>query len=187
MISPLTLLRRHGKRDYLGEVWVTQVSHMLQAAELAAKDPDIHTDAAILSALFHDVGHLLMFEHDTTKGLMGGYGLKHHEHAGADYLRAFGLPFEVHEPVRLHVDAKRYLCAADPSYYATLTKASQVTLGYQGGPMTDQEAKNFEAHPLFENAVALRRWDDAAKVPDNAVVLDTTLDDYEVMMNKLLE
>ena len=118
---------------------------------------------------------------------MGGYGLKHHEHAGADYLRAFGLPFEVHEPVRLHVDAKRYLCAADPSYYATLTKASQVTLGYQGGPMTDQEAKNFEAHPLFENAVALRRWDDAAKVPDNAVVLDTTLDDYEVMMNKLLE
>jgi len=92
MISPLTLLRRHGKRDYLGEVWVTQVSHMLQAAELAAKDPDIHTDAAILSALFHDVGHLLMFEHDTTKGLMGGYGLKHHEHAGADYLRAFGLP-----------------------------------------------------------------------------------------------
>jgi len=186
MISPLDLLRRYGNRDYLGEVGVSQVSHMLQAAELAASDPLMGGNkATILSALFHDVGHLLVFERDSNN-LMGGYGLKNHEHEGADYLCAFGFPIEVYEPVRLHVDAKRYLCAKDPSYYDKLSKASQITMGYQGGPMTEEEVEAFEANPVFKEALALRRWDDAAKVPDDEIVLKTTLDDYEEMLEEML-
>lgn len=182
MTSPLNLLRRHGKRDYLGEKGVTQVSHMLQAAELAAKDGS--DDYMILAALFHDVGHLLVFERETTEkdDLMGGYGLKNHEEEGAAYLADFGFPPQVCEPVRLHVDAKRYLCTVDPSYYTGLSKASQVTMAYQGGFMGEEEVRAFEANPFFREAIALRRWDDAAKVPDDEIRLETTLDDYECLL-----
>jgi gamma-butyrobetaine dioxygenase len=66
--------------------------------------------------------------------------------------------------VRLHVPAKRYLCATDPAYFATLSAASVVTLGLQGGPMSRTEADAFEAEPHFRDAIRLRQWDDQAKI-----------------------
>ena len=72
-------------------------------------------------------------------------------------------------PVRLHVAAKRYLCAIEPDYLATLSSASQLSLRLQGGPFTSHEAELFAQEPQFAAAVALRRWDDAAKVPGLAV------------------
>jgi gamma-butyrobetaine dioxygenase len=53
----------------------------------------------------------------------------------------------VTEPVRLHVAAKRYLCAAEPSYFAKLSEASVYTLSVQGGPMSDAEAREFVSLP----------------------------------------
>ena len=72
---------------------------------------------------------------------------------------------EVTEPIRLHVAAKRYLCAVEPGYFDTLSPASMHTLRIQGGPMSPREAAAFEAEPAAGAALRLRRWDDAAKDP----------------------
>jgi gamma-butyrobetaine dioxygenase len=72
---------------------------------------------------------------------------------------------EVTEPVRLHVDAKRYLCATEPGYLDQLSPASVCTLGVQGGPMTGAELAAFAARPHAAGACLVRRWDDAAKDP----------------------
>ena len=71
----------------------------------------------------------------------------------------------VTEPVRLHVAAKRYLCAAEPGYFGLLSPESVRTLARQGGPMTPEQAAAFEALPFARDAVAIRRWDDEAKDP----------------------
>ena len=69
------------------------------------------------------------------------------------------------EPVRLHVAAKRYLCATEPGYFALLSAESVRTLALQGGPMTPEQAAAFGALPYARDAVAVRRWDDEAKDP----------------------
>jgi phosphonate degradation associated HDIG domain protein len=152
------LFASEGAAEYLGEP-VTQATHMLQAAMLAERDRA--ADALIAAALLHDVGHfaLTMTGHD----LMSGTDTKHGE-AGASWLaRWFGA--EVTEPVRLHIAAKRYLCAVEPDYMAALSPASVYTLGVQGGPMRRTELAEFEAQPHAAAAVRVRRWDDAAKDP----------------------
>jgi gamma-butyrobetaine dioxygenase len=138
-----------GARDYLGEP-VTIGEHMRQAAALAeAAGADRPLVAA---ALLHDIGHLLG---DTDAG---------HGEAGARWLTQwFGET--VTEPVRLHVAAKRYLCAIDTDYFGLLSAESVRTLSLQGGPMTSAEVAAFEALPNARHAVAVRRWDDQAKDP----------------------
>jgi len=152
------LFASDGARDYLGEP-VTQASHMLQAAALAqacAAPPPL-----VAAALLHDVGHFTSAI--TGQDLMRGTD-NHHSAAGADWLAQwFG--DEVTGPVRLHVAAKRYLCAVEPGYLAALSPASVYTLGLQGGPMDAAERAGFEAHPQAGAALRLRRWDDAAKDP----------------------
>ncbi len=67
--------------------------------------------------------------------------------------------------VRLHVAAKRYLCATDPSYFTRLSSASVHTLSVQGGPMSPEEVADFETEPHYAEAVRVRKWDEGAKVP----------------------
>jgi [1-hydroxy-2-(trimethylamino)ethyl]phosphonate dioxygenase len=67
-------------------------------------------------------------------------------------------------PVRLHVAAKRYLCATDPNYVAMLSQASVVTLRLQGGGMRPDEVLQFETQPGFREAIRVRRWDDQGKI-----------------------
>lgn len=147
-----------GAGDYLGES-VTMSEHMRQAGALAraagAPGP------LVAAALLHDVGHF----HGAVTGreLMAGADNRHGD-SGADWLRQWFGP-EVCEPVRLHVAAKRYLCATDPDYVARLSPASVFTLSVQGGPMSSQEARSFEATPYADDALAVRRWDDRAKDP----------------------
>jgi gamma-butyrobetaine dioxygenase len=69
------------------------------------------------------------------------------------------------EPVRLHVAAKRYLCAVEPGYLERLTRDSIESLALQGGPMSGDEVDAFLALPYASDAVALRRLDEAAKDP----------------------
>lgn len=132
---------------------VDMLSHALQAAACARRDGA--TDELVLAALLHDVGHLL--------GDAGAWGLPDHAEVGARALQAW-LPDAVVAPVRLHVAAKRYLVATDPSYADVLSPASVATLAQQGGAMDASEVAAFESEPHADAAIALRRWDDAGKV-----------------------
>ena len=147
-----------GARDYLGEA-VTIGEHMRQAgarAEAAGAAAPL-----VAAALLHDVGHL---RSDLRGGLPRDSTDARHGRAGAQWLSQwFGAA--VTEPVRLHVAAKRYLCAAEPGYVALLSPESVRTLALQGGPMTPEQAAAFEALPHARDAVAVRRWDDEAKDP----------------------
>jgi gamma-butyrobetaine dioxygenase len=151
-----------GTADYLGED-VTQGQHMLQAAalaETAGASPEL-----VIATLLHDVGHFT--GPLTGADLMGGTDNRHSDVA-ADWLARWFGP-AVTEPIRLHVAAKRYLCAVDPAYLGLLSEASTYTLEVQGGPMSSEEVAAFEAEPYAEDAVRLRRWDDAAKDASRAV------------------
>ena len=137
-------------RDHMGEP-VPVGEHMLQAGALA--DAAGADGALVTAALLHDIGHLL-----------GEAEEDRHGEAGARWLSQwFGSA--VTEPVRLHVAAKRYLCAVDPGYFGLLSAESVRTLSLQGGPMTAAEVAAFEALPRARAAVAVRRWDDLAKDP----------------------
>lgn len=154
----IDLLRRCGDSQYGGEA-VTQLEHGLQAAALAEAG---HAPAELIAAaLLHDIGHLL---HDLPDDAPELGTDDHHETSAGRYLARL-FPPAVCEPVRLHVAAKRYLCATDPAYQAALSRPSQVSLALQGGAMTAGEVDEFRRHPFYDDAVRLRKWDDEAKVP----------------------
>ncbi len=148
-----------GPAAYFGES-VSQTEHALQSAHLAVGSGA--DEELVVAALLHDVGHLL-------SGLpedVAQHGIDDsHEEAGAVWLEKHFGPAVV-MPVRLHVAAKRYLCAVEPDYLRGLSSASQLSLRLQGGPFALAEMRTFEAQPHFKAAVALRRWDDGAKVPE---------------------
>jgi [1-hydroxy-2-(trimethylamino)ethyl]phosphonate dioxygenase len=152
----LAIFHARGDQAYLGEP-VSLTEHMLQTAGAARRDGA--PAPMIAAALLHDFGHLVhgMDEDAAEDGVD-----TQHEVVGARWLsRSFGLA--VTEPIRLHVEAKRYLCATDPTYVAQLSAASVHSLTLQGGAMSIDEAIRFEAQPFAADAVQLRKWDDAAK------------------------
>jgi gamma-butyrobetaine dioxygenase len=104
-----------------------------------------------------------------------------HEEIGGHWLAARLGP-EVAEPVRLHVPAKRYLCATDPTYFAQLSPASVLTLKLQGGPMSPGEVAAFETERYFREAVRVRKWDDRGKV---AGMTTPSLADYRALIEAL--
>jgi [1-hydroxy-2-(trimethylamino)ethyl]phosphonate dioxygenase len=172
----ITLLRDHGDAAYFGEP-VSQRTHALQCAALAAGEGA--APALVAAALLHDIGHLL---HGLGESIADRGVDARHEDAGHDWLtRQFGA--EVTEPVRLHVDAKRYLCAADPSYAAGLSPASVQSLELQGGPFTKSQLRAFADLPFAAEAIRLRRWDDAAKI-DGLEVPD--VEHYRVLLTSLV-
>jgi [1-hydroxy-2-(trimethylamino)ethyl]phosphonate dioxygenase len=153
----LTLFREKGQGMYFGET-VSEAEHALQCAHLAEQSGTM--PALTAAALLHDVGHLLHgLPEDVAETGVDGL----HEEQGAAWLgRWFGS--DVVDPVRLHVSAKRYLCAVEPTYIAGLSEASLRSLTLQGGPMSQLEVGRFEAQRWFREALAVRRWDDGAKV-----------------------
>jgi len=171
------LFHSRGHDAYFGED-VSQLEHALQAAALAQQSNA--SPALIVAALLHDIGHMIhgLPEDIASEGVDGL-----HEAAGANWLAKYFSP-EVTEPIRLHVDAKRYLCYADPSYRAQLSPSSIQSLALQGGPCSAGEARAFESTPFFADAVSLRRWDDAAKIPGLAV---PSLDHYRTLLDTLSE
>jgi len=152
----LSLYDRKGDLSY-GE-GVTVRAHSLQSALLAEQEGA--GPALITAALLHDIGHLL---HDLPEDIADqGVDTQHESLASAWLSQHF--PPAVSEPVRLHVAAKRYLCAAEPGYFATLSPASVLSLELQGGPMSPAEAARFAAEPFGQAALRLRQWDDLAKI-----------------------
>lgn len=153
----LELFRKYGASRYGGEA-VTQLEHGLQAAHFAEQAGA--SSSQISAALLHDVGHLL---HDLPDDAPD-HGIDDcHEDLGFNWLKRT-FPASVSEPVKLHVAAKRYLCAAEPDYLALLSQPSLDSLKLQGGPMSETEKVEFESHAYFREAIELRKWDDQAKV-----------------------
>lgn len=172
----VALLRDHGDAAYFGEA-VSQRAHALQCAALAAREGA--APSLVGAALLHDIGHLL---HGLGESIADEGVDARHEDAGHDWLtRYFG--DEVTEPVRLHVDAKRYLCAADPAYAAALSPASRQSLALQGGPFTKSQVLAFADLPFAAEATRLRRWDDAAKI-DGLDVPD--VEHYRLLLTSLV-
>lgn len=155
----VTLFGDKGSTSYFGES-VSQLEHALQAAWFARKEnASAHL---VVAALLHDVGHLLTDMPEDAAD--HGVDSKHEEIGEAWLSNRFGP--EVFEPVRLHVAAKRYLCASDTAYAAALSPASAQSLRLQGGPMNAHELEAFEKNRFHTEAVRLRIWDDNAKIPN---------------------
>lgn len=166
MLSPqavtrevFSLYEQFGAEEYAGEK-VSQLEHMCQAAQLAMNEG--YDDEVVLAAFLHDVGHLLPV-HDEHES-MDGFGVMDHEKIGADWLRRLGMGERMCRLIESHVNAKRYLTFSYPEYYEQLSEASKHTLEYQGGRMSAEEAAAFEADPLFDLFIRMRRWDEAAKI-----------------------
>jgi len=152
------LFARKGGRSYDGE-GVTQLEHALQTATQAQAEGA--PASLVTAALLHDLGHMLNDQGDTPT-LRGVDDL--HQFAALPFLRAL-YGDDVLEPIRLHVDAKRYLCSTQPSYYDALSADSKRSLALQGGVFDASQAAAFIAQPHAESAVRVRMWDDLAKVP----------------------
>jgi len=131
---------------------VTLLEHSLLTAQAAERAGA--SDHLVVACLLHDIGHLLEESDDA-------YGVHDHGDVSGDYLARY-FPASVSEPARLHVAAKRYLCATDAEYTAVLSEASRYTLEKQGGPMSSAERREFEANPYHREGVRLRRWEDMA-------------------------
>ncbi len=151
------LFAERGADEYHGED-VSQLEHALQSA--MAGEAEGARSELIVAALLHDIGHLLQShgENAAERGIDD-----RHEALGQRFLEKHFVP-AVTEPVRLHVAAKRYLCAVESEYRNCLSASSQLSLDLQGGPMNSAEVAEFEQEQFYESACQLRRWDDIAKI-----------------------
>jgi predicted HD phosphohydrolase len=157
----LDAMERSAAHAY-GAERVSELAHALQCAEqarAAGADREL-----ILACLLHDVGRFAVDQALVFDRVGGGRpGTRGHHEVGADLIAPF-VPERVAWLVRMHADAKRYLCTTEPDYQRTLSPASRHTLTLQGGLMSPEEIARHARHPWMADAVRLRRWDDAAKV-----------------------
>ena len=148
---------------WYGQEAVSQLEHALQCASLAEQSNE--SQETVVAALLHDLGHILspnQLRATPTDALPIKDDL--HQFLALPFLRSL-FPDSVLEPIKLHVDAKRYLCAVDSGYWADLSPASKHSLELQGGKFNEQQVSAFEDLPFHAEATRLRRYDDLAKVP----------------------
>jgi [1-hydroxy-2-(trimethylamino)ethyl]phosphonate dioxygenase len=169
------IFKKRGDISYFGEC-VSMTDHALQAAYFAGAEGA--APCLVVAALLHDIGHLI---EEVPADIADWTSDACHETVGARWIAQRFSP-EVSEPVRLHVPAKRYLCATDAHYLAKLSAASMVTLKLQGGPMSAREIAHFETEPFHKEAVRVRRWDDRGKIEGQSV---PGLAAYQAMMDEL--
>jgi [1-hydroxy-2-(trimethylamino)ethyl]phosphonate dioxygenase len=146
---------RAGQKHY-GESTVTQFEHSIQCAMLAEREGA--SSALVAASLLHDLGHLVNPEDRAQTARREDC---QHEDIAADYLARW-FNDDVVLPVKLHVAAKRYLTATEPTYAAILSPGSTLSLELQGGPFSAEEAREFSALPGALDAIRLRRWDERA-------------------------
>ncbi len=153
------LFARHGSAQYSGEP-VTQLEHALQTAHLAEQSEA--SDELVTACLLHDLGHLLN-DQGETPSLRGIDDT--HQYFALPFLHGL-FPPAVLDAIKLHVDAKRYLCQASTGYRARLSEDSKRSLELQGGAFDAAQAATFLLQPGAKDAVMLRTWDDLAKQRD---------------------
>ena len=160
---------------YIGEK-VTMTEHMIQTAMLAEENQS--PASLICACLLHDYGHFIIEDPDqlVSESLDGK-----HEDIGFNFLKNYFKP-EVVEPIKLHVQAKRYLCRKK-SYWNTLSEASKVSLKLQGGVMNDSEARKFISFKFHDKAILLRKYDDEGKIPNTKI---KKIEEYRDLINSQL-
>jgi len=182
MLHPITqeilhLFESNGGSMYGGEA-VTQLEHALQCAEQARQH---HASSELITAsLLHDIGHLL---HDLPDDASDNGIDDMHELLGERYLTKHFKSAAV-EPVKLHVQAKRYLCATEPGYFDQLSTPSKISLEFQGGVMDRDEVNLFEKNEFYKEAIALRKWDDLAKDPN---LVSPSIDTFTIAIESSLK
>jgi phosphonate degradation associated HDIG domain protein len=155
----LDTFSRNGDALYDGGEVVTQSQHALQAAHFAEREGK--SDTLIAAALLHDYGHVMDESGDSVDRESDG----RHELVGSRFLEQQFVS-AVTEPGKLHVAAKRYLCATEDTYFSRLSPVSVRSLELQGGPFTPEQAEAFEKNQHYEDALQVRRYDERAKDPD---------------------
>lgn len=158
VLSIEQLFDDHGHHVHTGEggLPVSARAHALQCAqraEWADAEP-----ALVVAALLHDVGHFI-------EPPPGTFSQGDDHELRAVWWLSGKLPPRVIEPIRLHVQAKRYLAAMDPAYLTRAPEVARLTLQAQGGPLSVAECRVFESLPGATQALSLRRWDDQAHEP----------------------
>ena len=171
IIECLSELFVSGEDKAYGTAGIGMKAHMLSTAALAERAGTEPT--LVAAALLHDIGHFRVdyppdAKDDDHRLMLRAEVDRGHETVGAAFL-AGHFPPAVTEPIRLHVAAKKYLCAVETGYYDSLSGTTKHTLRLQGGPMTAQQAARFDAEPYARAAVQLRRWDDAALHSDGGM------------------
>jgi len=156
------LFSSHGNARYGGEA-VSQLEHALQCAQLAERAGE--TDETVVAAFLHDLGHMIVADPVKYAEMTASGMDDRHQYVSIPFLKSV-FTDAVLEPIRLHVDAKRFLCTTNEAYWETLSPASKRSLEIQGGPFGEDAAKAFAALPYSEEAVRLRRYDDRAKDPN---------------------
>lgn len=166
---------------WYGQEAVSQLEHALQCAHLAEKANE--TPETIVAALLHDLGHILIKENPDAFTDEAKPPTKDdlHQYVALPFLRGV-FSDAVLEPIKLHVEAKRYLCAVDPRYWDSLSPASKHSLELQGGIFDESQVKAFEDLPYASQATRLRRYDDLAKV---AGLSTPPLTHYEELMGNI--
>ena len=173
------LFQLYSSADYIGEP-VSILEHSWQAYQVAEKCGAARE--VQIASLLHDVGHLLGMEAGYPVA-MDGCGIENHESIGGDFLLSLGCHPYTAWLVANHVNAKRFLVWKDPHY--PLSEASRTTLKHQGGPMTDKEAEEFMAVEGYEQSIAMRSYDEAAK---NQNLPEPSIDDIkEIVRMHVLE
>jgi len=163
MIESIVRLYAEKAGSQYGSEAVSQLEHALQCAQLAL-DAGASNELAA-AAFLHDIGHLVApAPHELGRDVDDV-----HQYLALPFLRP-GFGDAVLEPIRLHVEAKRYLCQAEPAYWSSLSPASRHSLALQGGVHDAEQAAAFLRQPFADDAVRLRRWDDLAKVPGAATL-----------------
>ena len=160
---------------YIGEK-VTITEHMVQTAMLAEQNHS--SESLICACLLHDYGHFIIEDPNqlVSKSVDGK-----HESIAFNFLKNYFKP-EVFEPIKLHVQAKRYLCR-NKSYWNILSEASKVSLKLQGGIMSDNEAKKFVSLKFQDDAILLRKYDDEGKILN---IKMKKIEDYRNLINSQL-
>ena len=103
------------------------------------------------------------------------------ENVGYDFLNKY-FKLEVIEPIKLHVQAKRYLCR-NSTYYNLLSNPSKISLKLQGGIMNDNETQKFISSKFYKDSITLRKYDDYAKIPNIKV---KKINDYRDIISSQL-
>ncbi|MEM7293867.1 MAG: HD domain-containing protein [Pseudomonadota bacterium] len=165
-----------GVTHYDGEV--TQLEHALQTAFLADRAQD--SDHAVAAALLHDVGHLLQNEHTGSHNFLETDC--QHEVIGAQWLSMM-FPSTVTDPIADHVMAKRYLCSIRSDYWNRLSESSQRSFELQGGGLSLDRQKQFEALPHFSDTITLRWRDESAKKANRSV---PQIENYRSLLESLV-
>ena len=160
---------------YIGEK-VTMAEHMVQTAMLAEQNNS--SESLVCACLLHDYGHFIIKDPNqlVSKSIDGK-----HENIAFNSLKNYFKP-EVVEPIKLHVQAKRYLCR-NKSYWNTLSNASKVSLKLQGDIMSNNDAKKFVSLKFHDDAILLRKYDDEGKIQNTKI---KKIEEYRDLINSQL-